>query len=138
MASETAKAVVRSYFDVFHNQRREDIAEDILATDLLEPTRVATERLRAAFPDYQFTINALLAEDDVVATVWTGGGTHQGAWMSPIGVIQATGKRVTWTATTTLQVTGDKITAVIASNWDHLGILQQLDAIPLADQRPGA
>ncbi len=99
---------------------------------------MATERLRTAFPDYRITIEDQVAEDDKVATIWTGRGTHQGSWASPIGAVPATGKTVTWTATTTLRIADGKIAEVIGTHWDHLGILQQLDAIPSADRRPGA
>ena len=49
-----------------------------------------------------------------------------------------TGKVVTWTGTTTLRIVEGKIAEVIGTNWDHLGILQQLGALPASDPRPGA
>jgi len=132
------KNVVRRYFEEFHTQRATTILEEIVATDLLQPTREATERLRAAFPDYQITVDEQVAEDDRVATVWTGRGTHTGEWSSPIGPVAPTGKEVSWTATTTLRVAQGRITEVIGTNWDHLGILQQLGAITSTAPRPGA
>jgi predicted ester cyclase len=94
--------------------------------------------LRTAFPDYQFIIDEQLAEAGKVATVWTGTGTHEGEWASPIGPVAPTGKAVTWTGTTTLRVVEGKIAEVIGSNWDHLGILQQLGALPATAPRSGA
>ena len=138
MAIEKNKAIVRRYFEEFHNQRAETILEEIIASELREPTRQATERLRTAFSDYQMAIDEQVAEADKVATVWTGRGTHRGEWASPVGPIAATGAAVTWTGTTTLRVAGGKIVEVVGTNWDHLGILQQLGAVPAAAPRPGA
>lgn len=138
MSTEENKAIVRRYFEEFHNQRASTILEQIVASSLVEPTRQATDRLRTAFPDYQITINDQVAEGDRVATVWTGQGTHQGEWASPAGLVAPTGKVVTWTATTTLRLEGGLIADVVATHWDHLGILQQLEAIESLAPRTGA
>ena len=138
MSVEENKAVVRRYFEEFHTQRTVASLEQIMAAELLGPTRQATDRLRSAFPDYQFTIDDQVAEDDKVATVWTGRGTHRGEWDSPVGPVAPTGRSITWTGTTTLRLAGGKITDVIGTNWDHLGILQQLGAMASTAPRSGA
>jgi predicted ester cyclase len=138
MSEEENKAVVRRYFEEFHNNREHGILEQIMTLDLLEPTRRATHMLLTAFPDYRLTIEEQIAEREKVATVWTGGGTHQGEWESPAGSIAPTGKQVRWTGTTTLRLSEGKISDVIASSWDHLGILQQLGAVDVTEPRPGA
>ena len=138
MSTVENKALVRQYFEVFHNQRQLDLGEQILGSELLEPTVGVASMLRTAFPDYQLMIDDQLAEADRVATVWTGSGTHQGEWASPMGPVAATGKAVTWTGTTTLRVVDGKIAEVIGTNWDHLGLLQQLGALPAPAPRSGA
>jgi predicted ester cyclase len=138
MSTVENKAVVRQYFEVFHNQRQLDIGNQILESELLEPTLGMAAVMRAAFPDYQITIDDQLAEADKVATVWSASGTHQGEWASPIGPVPPTGKAVTWTGTTTLRIADGKIAEVIGTNWDHLGILQQLGVLPATDPRSGA
>jgi predicted ester cyclase len=138
MSTAENKAVVRQYFEVFHNQRQLDFGGCILQSELLEPTLGMAAMLHIAFPDYQIIIDDQLAEADKVATVWTASGTHQGDWASPIGPVPATGKAVTWTGTTTLRIADGKIAEVIGTNWDHLGILQQLGALPATDPRSGA
>ncbi len=115
MSAEENKAVVRRYFDEFHTQRQHGILEEIIAPDLLEPTRRATDTLLTAFPDYRITIEEQVAEEDKVATVWSGSGTHQGQWESPAGTIAPTGNEVTWTGTTTLRLSEGKISEVIPS-----------------------
>src|SRR5215213_2122013 len=137
MSTAENKDLVRQYFEVFHNERRLDIGERILESELLESTLDVVATLRTAFPDYRLTIDEQLAEADRVATVWTGTGTHQGEWASPIGPVRATGKAVTWTGTTTLRIAGGKIVEVIGTNWDHLGILQQLGARRSEERRVG-
>ncbi len=138
MPAEENKAVVRRYFEEFHSGRQHDILGEITVSDLVGPTREATRRLSAAFPDYQITIKEQVAERDAVATVWSMRGTHQGEWESPIGSIPHTGRQVEFTATTTLRVADGKIADVIGTNWDHLGILQQMDAAPMVTPRSGA
>ncbi len=138
MSAEENKAVVRRYFEEYHNGRQHDILDEITVSDLVGPTREATRRLSAAFPDYQITINEQVAEGDAVATVWSMRGTHQGEWESPTGAIPPTGGQVEFTATTTLRVTDGKIADVIGTNWDHLGILQQIDSAPTVMPRSGA
>ena len=135
---EENKAVVRRYFEEFHDQRQHDILEEIVVPDLLEPTRRATDMVLTAFPDYRVIIEEQVAEEDKVATVWSGSGTHQGEWQSPAGSVAPTDNEVRWTATTTLRLSEGKISEVIASSWDHLGILQQLDAVDVTAPRTGA
>ncbi len=137
-SAEENKAVVRRYFEEFHTQRQHDILEEIVAPNLLEPTRRATDTLLTAFPDYRITIEEQVAEEDKVATVWSGSGTHQGQWQSPAGTVAPTGNEVRWMGTTTLRLSEGKISEVIGSSWDHLGILQQLGAVAVTEPRTGA
>jgi predicted ester cyclase len=132
------KALVRQYFDLFHNERQVEFGELILGSELLTPTLDVAAMMRTAFPDYRITIDDQVAEADMVATVRTASGTHEGEWASPIGPVAPTGKGVTWTGTTTLRVAEGKIAEVIGTNWDHLGLLQQLGALPATDPQPGA
>ena len=138
MTAEENKAVVRRYFEEFHNSREHAILEEIMVAELLEPTRQVTHMLLTAFPDYRLTIEEQIAGEDKVATVWTGRGTHQGEWESPAGTIAPTGRQVTWLGTTTLRLSEGKISEVIASSWDHLGILQHLGAVTVTEPRTGA
>ena len=138
MPIEESRATARRYFEEFQQQRRDEVLEQIIAPHLLESTRQATQRVRSAFPDLQFTIRDQVAEEAQVATVWEARGTHQGEWSSPIGPVAPTGKTITWTATTTLRVDDGKIVEVLGTHWDHLGILQQMGAVSAAQARSGA
>ena len=79
----------------------------------------------AGFPDGKITIDEQLAEGDLVATRWTGRGTHQGELMG----IPATGKQVTVSGITISRVKNGKVVEEW-SNWDTLGMLQQLGVVP--------
>jgi predicted ester cyclase len=138
VSAEENKAVVRRYFEEFHSSREHAILEEIMVSDLLEPTRQVTHMVLTAFPDYRLTIEEQIAEEDKVATVWSGSGTHQGEWESPAGSIAPTGREVRWLGTTTLRISEGKISDVIVTSWDHLGILQQLGAVAVTEPRTGA
>src|SRR5215217_8904513 len=135
VTAEENKAVVSRYFKEFHDGREHSILEEIMTPNLLEGTRHVTEMLLIAFPDYRLTIEEQIAEEDKVATVWSGMGTHQGEWESPAGAIAPTGRQVRWTGTTTLRLWEGQISEVIASSWDHLGILQKLGARGVTEAR---
>jgi len=79
----------------------------------------------AAFPDGKFTIDEQLAEGDLVATRWTGRGSHQGELMG----IPPTGKQVTVSGITISRVVKGKVVEEW-TNWDTLGMLQQLGVVP--------
>jgi predicted ester cyclase len=132
------KAVVNRYFEEVHSQRAVAVLDEIMAAKLLGPTRGVVTAFQTAFPDYHITITAQVAEEDLVATVWRTTGTHQGEWPSPLGPIAPTGKSISFTGTTTLRVADGRIVEVVGTNHDHLGILQQMGALPAGTPRPGA
>jgi steroid delta-isomerase-like uncharacterized protein len=80
---------------------------------------------RAAFPDAQITVEQQLAEGDLVATRWTGRGTHEGELLG----IPPTGKQVTVSGLTISRVADGKIVEEF-QNWDNYGLMQQLGAVP--------
>ena len=81
---------------------------------------------RAAFPDIHLTIDDLLAEGDKVAGRWTARGTNTGSLMG----MPPTGKQITVTGTSILTFAGGKVVAH-HTNWDTLGMLQQLGVISM-------
>ena len=81
--------------------------------------------LFAAFPDFDSTIDLLVAEGDIVAGRMTTTGTHTGDFMG----IPATGKRVTFTETHIVRIANGKAVEHWG-NQDDLGMMQQLGVIP--------
>ncbi len=79
----------------------------------------------AAFPDGRITIEDQFAAGDLVATRWTGGGTQTGELMG----IPPSGKQVTISGITISRVEKGKVVEEW-TNWDMLGMLQQLGVVP--------
>jgi predicted ester cyclase len=78
-----------------------------------------------AFTGARITVDDQFAEGDKVATRWTGRGTHTGT----IQGIAPTGKEVTVSGLTISRLDGGKIVEEW-TNWDTLGMLVQLGAVP--------
>ncbi len=132
------KAVVNRYFEEVHNGRAVAVLDEIMAPELAASTRGVVAAFQTAFPDYCIAIMAQVAEEDLIATVWRTTGTHQGEWPSPLGSIAPTGTPISFTGTTTLRVSEGRIVEVVGTNHDHLGLLQQMEALPSGNPRPGA
>ncbi len=80
---------------------------------------------RRAFPDVHLTIEDQMAEGDKVVSRWTAHGTHRGELMG----IAPTGKQVTVTGINIERIANGKLVEGW-SNYDTLGMLQQLGVIP--------
>lgn len=137
MSTDQNKTVVRRYFEEYHNDRRLELLDELVAEDLRGPTAKAQAMVARAFPGYRIVVGHQVAEGEVVATVWSARGTHEGPWDSPAGTVEATGRSIEWTASTTLRVVDGRLAAVIGTHWDHLGILQQMAAVEAPDPRTG-
>jgi predicted ester cyclase len=85
--------------------------------------RFAAE-FRDAFPDFHDSIDIQLAEGDLVATRFTSMGTHRGTLMG----VKPTNKELNWTGITIDRIAAGKIVESW-TNWDMMGMLQQLGAI---------
>ena len=140
MSTEDNKANSRRFYEEVWNQGNLATADELNAAnfvdDSLQPPIHGLESLkqfvmmyRTAFPDTHLTVEDQIAEGDKVVTRWTGRGTHQGAFMG----IPPTGKRVTVTGINIVRFENGK--AVEGwSNFDALGMLQQLGVVPVPGQ----
>jgi steroid delta-isomerase-like uncharacterized protein len=146
MATGDAKTLVRRFFEEVWNQGHLDVLDEIIASDYdphplpndpdvgrgPEGQKQFVRLYRQAFPDTHFTVDAQLAEGDAVATRWTAHGTHTGDLMG----IPASRQHVTVTGMTINRVANGKLSEGWA-NFDQLGLLQQIGAIP-AQRQAGA
>ena len=119
-----------------------DVIEESATADYIghdpalpEPIR-GPQGIRANFQQYldaftgaHITVDQQIAEGDLVATRWTGQGTHTGEFNG----IAPTGKEVTVSGLTISRLEGGKIVEEW-TNWDTLGMLVQLGAIPAPAQ----
>lgn len=80
---------------------------------------------RAAFQDFRMTIEDTIAEGETVTVRWTCRGTHKGE----LSGIAPTGKQFTITGMSIARFTCGKMVEGWV-NWDALGLMQQLAAVP--------
>ena len=95
----------------------------------VESVRRFAEMYRSAFPDIQMTVEDVIAEGDKVVTRWTVRATHQGELLG----IPPSGNRVEVTGISIDRLEGNKFVETW-SNYDTLGMMQQIGAMPSAEQ----
>ena len=105
-----------------HNCILHEADEDIVG---IEGLTQFVSMIRSAIPDLRITIEDDMAEGDKVVTRWIGQGTHQGELLG----IAPTGNQVTFTGITIHRIEDTKIVEEW-SNWDALGVRQQIVADP--------
>ncbi len=136
MSIEENKRLVRRYQEIY-NHNDLDALTEVLAEDLLTPrimpglpsglegAKAAHRIMLAAFPDYQTTIEDLIAEGDKAAARITMRGTHRGEFIG----IAPTGKRVEFSGMYIVRIENGKI----AEHWgeeDSVSLLTQLGVKP--------
>jgi steroid delta-isomerase-like uncharacterized protein len=137
MAAEDLKAMVRRELEEVYGAGNFDVVDEIVSSSYVghdsaipEPLRGpaavkdAAAGYRAAFPDLRLTIEEQIVEGETVVTRWTARGTHQGELFG----IAPTGKQATVSGISIDRFSGGKV-AESWTNWDTLGLLQQLGAV---------
>jgi steroid delta-isomerase-like uncharacterized protein len=137
MSIEENKAIAQRWLEKL-NKKETDGAEELLAADFvcympglpvplrgIEAFKQFTSTLWAAFPDFHYTVEEMVAEGDKVDMRWNAHATHTGAFMG----IPPTGKQITVTGTNTYRITSGKIVEQ-RSDYDPWGILRQLGVFP--------
>jgi steroid delta-isomerase-like uncharacterized protein len=140
MSLEQNKALVRRWLDAI-NQGEVAVTDEVFSPDCVRRliyhasvTRVGRgseainrriSEWRAAFPDWHFTVEDMLAEADVVMTRCTVRGTHRGELFG----LPPTGREVAYTEILISRVSDGRIVeqSVLI---DRLGLLQELGALP--------
>jgi len=135
-AKETSTRIIEEIFGAGNY----DLADELIAADavghdpaLPEPVKgpeglkEAARSYREAFPDLKLTVDVAIADGDYVAVRWNARGTQKGELFG----IAPTGKQATVTGITIDRHAGGKV-AESWTNWDTLGLLQQLGAVPSA------
>lgn len=144
MGTEQSKAVYRRFLDLGFNTGDFAALGEVLAPNYVDhdappgippgPEGIALllGTYRAAFPDVHMTVEAQVAEGEMVATRYTFRGTHRGNLMG----IAPTGKQVTMTGTTITRIVDGKMVEAWV-NYDLLGLLQQVGVVPPMGQSSG-
>ena len=138
--SDQNKAIARRALEVFGSGDL-DALDDLVAENALdhdtqnphgdirgpEGAKQTAAMYRAAFSDLQITIEDQIAEGDKVVNRWTARGTQDG----DLPGLPASGRTSTVTGISIDRIEGGKI-AESWGNWDTLGMMQQLGAVPAA------
>ncbi len=141
--SEENKAIARRALEeVFSGQGDLDVADELFASNFVGHDPASPEDIRGpegvkefasmyrnAFPDVLMSVEDQVAEGDKVATRWIASGTHQGEIMG----IAPTGNRVTVAGTSIDRIVNGKIEETW-DNYDALGMMQQIGAIPSPEE----
>lgn len=139
MADE-AKRITRRLIEEAYNSGRLDVVHEVFVPDAVvhdpalrhEVAGVGAIKdmigaFRRAFPDFAVAIEDQVADGDRVAVRWIARGTHNG----DLWGIAATGKEVTFSGVSLYRFALGRI-AESWSNWDAIGLMQQLGVIPSA------
>lgn len=126
--AESNKRHARMFLEDVMNGRRFELVGEYLAHDAdvhLAGSMTMTIVL-AAFPDYQLSIEHIVADDDMVTALTTFTGTHHGALLG----IEPTERGVTGRIAFTFRFIDERI----AASWVEIepwGLLQQLRDVPV-------
>jgi len=142
-SEEANRAAVARLYQECINQGRLEAVDQIISPEFVatgpsggtgpDGYRATVKHLLAGFPDVQFTVHNLVAENDHVAVYWTWDGTHRG----PFAGVPPTGKRVHQEGMVLYRFESGKV-AEAKVLFDRLGVFQQLSAFPESMMRQSA
>jgi steroid delta-isomerase-like uncharacterized protein len=129
------KAVIRRFYEQL-NRKNMGVIDELVSGGFIQHASIPTGagrsglktffgQLRSAFPDFNFTIDDMIAEGDRVAIRMTCRYTHKGTFMG----VAPTGKAVVLMKMDVMRFVNGKI----VEHWDaadRLGLLQQLGVVP--------
>jgi steroid delta-isomerase-like uncharacterized protein len=132
------KAILRRLYEEIHNKGNMAVADELIAADFVnhnvpspeippgpEGVKQIFTMFRHAFPDFNVTVEDMVAEGDKVVARLTVRGTHKGEFMG----IAPTGKQITISVIDIARIASGKI----VERWgaeDNLGMMQQLGVVP--------
>jgi steroid delta-isomerase-like uncharacterized protein len=141
MPESDAKAIVRRFFDEAWNQKKVAELEQYISANNVhrglsangpygpDHIRQVMRNWHTAFPDFRYHIEAMIAEDDVVAVRTTFTGTHSGTFSFESRNLPPSGKSLRVAEMFFFRVADGKVIESSAT-WDRLSVLAQLDAAP--------
>ncbi|MFC7098909.1 ester cyclase [Halobaculum marinum] len=136
MATAEAKRIARRYPEEVATERNLDLIDELLTEDYVEhgpfgreshgraEDRAGMDEILTAFPDFEATVEDVIAEGDMVAMRVTLRGTHEGEFMG----IEPTGRSFEVQNMLFTRIEDGKI----AERWvqpDTLGMFQQLGVV---------
>lgn len=143
MSAEENKATDRRFYEELFNQKNLAVIDEVTSEDFVShsiPAGLPSDRegfkimvsvLLTAFPDWQLTVDEMIAVGDTVAARFTYHGTNTSSFEG----IPPTGRKVTIQALHMARFANGKL----VEHWggpDQLSLLQQLGFIPSAVASP--
>jgi predicted SnoaL-like aldol condensation-catalyzing enzyme len=136
--SEGNKTNVRRLFEEVWNKGYLPVADELIAPNYAhhdpstpdfgrgpESEKKRATLYRNAFPDVRLMIDDLVAEGETVVARWSCNGTHKGE----LNGIAPTGRQFTITGVSIVRFANNRMVEGWV-NWDALGLMQQLGAVP--------
>jgi steroid delta-isomerase-like uncharacterized protein len=128
----------RRIFEEVWNEKKLSVIDELISADYVhhDAQSPSVERgiegykqfvnfYLSAFPDLRFTIDDEIEGENSVVTCWTVTGTHHGDMPG----LPRTGRPISLTGITIARLSHGKISESW-NNWDALGMMQQLGAVP--------
>ncbi|HWY09078.1 MAG TPA: ester cyclase [Candidatus Acidoferrales bacterium] len=144
--SEQNKNAVRRLIDELWNKGNLPVADELIGANYThhdastpdlgrgpESEKKRVTLYRNAFPDLRLTVEDLFADGETVVARWSCRGAHRGEFngMAP------TGKQFLISGITVARLADGKIVEGYV-NWDALGLMQQIGAVPAATKTMAA
>jgi steroid delta-isomerase-like uncharacterized protein len=141
VSTEENKAVFRRYVEELGNEGKLELADEIFDRYLAhqsdgsvlergpEDVKRFMGEFREAFPDFHSTVEDQIAEGDRVVTRWRMRGTHEGEFRG----IAPTGNKLDITGIGIFRFSDGKVVESW-DNFDQLGMMRQLGAIPSLEE----
>ncbi len=140
------KTIVRRLYEEVWNKRKLEVVNELISPSHAlqgstifgssigpEAYKRQVSRFLEGYPDLHWAIEDTIAEKDKVVACWTLSGTHKGDFMG----VPATNKKVSVGGMTIHHIAGGKIMDS-HTNWDALGMMQQLGAVPATEKAKDA
>jgi steroid delta-isomerase-like uncharacterized protein len=127
----------RRIFEEVWNQKNVGLIDELVATDYvhhdvqsadqkgIEAYKQFVDLYLKAFPDIRFNIEDQISDGDTAVIRWTVTGTHNG----DLPGLSRTGRPISVTGITIARLSDGKFIESW-NNWDALGMMQQLGAVP--------
>lgn len=142
MSVEENRALIQRFVDEAFNRGNLDVVDEIYAPVYVghtagfpdqtlgpEGVKEFVELYRSAFPDLHTTIEDMVTEGDKLVYRWTAVGTHQGELLG----VAPSSNRMEITGITIDRIEDGKIVETW-NNFDQLGMMRQIGAMPAPEQ----
>lgn len=147
MTAEENKILAIKYYSFFNGEALTTF-EELMAPDFMmtigsfpdplygpEGFKQLITMMRTAMPDLHFSVEHLVAQDDIVVGNWMSSGTHTGGpFVTAMGALPADGRQFTIHGISWLRIANGKIVESYVCE-DAMGLLAQLGGLPSPEAR---